>query len=130
MNHFKMLALVSVMVLSVVVGAGVAGASPTDGYATWSMGGLRVAEIHQAGDNDVLVQFRNPDGTIRNYWPNASGTDICGGAASLRVARARTNFKEMVEGLNIAGLSGRNLHVWYEPTGGVCYIKSFTTFMQ
>lgn len=130
MNRFNKLALVSLVVLSGVVGSGDAAASPTDGGATWSMGSLRVVDIAHAGDNDVYVQFRNPSGAIRNIWPNASGADICGGETRLRLARGRTNFKEMLEALNMAGLAGRPLHVWYEPTAGVCYIKALTVSLQ
>ncbi|XXT22669.1 hypothetical protein WME94_14045 [Sorangium sp. So ce429] len=126
MQILKALTLASVMMLATVVGARPVDATPTDGGSAWSYGGLRIADVAHGGDNDVYVQFRNPDGTIRNKWPNASGADICGGATNLRLSRARTNFKEVVEALNIAGLAGRNVHVWYEPTSGTCYIKAIS----
>ncbi|WP_437313623.1 hypothetical protein [Sorangium sp. So ce385] len=130
MKIFKMFSLTSALALATIVVSSSASASPIDGNATWSWGPLRVADIGHGGDNDVYVQFRNADGTIRNRWPNASGAEICGGSATLRLARGRTNFKEMLESLNIAGLSGRTVWVWYEPTDRVCYIKRLGVAMQ
>lgn len=124
MNRIKLSAVTSALVVSGLLGAAVAHATPTDSGFPWSWGGLKVSDVMQGSDNDVYVKFKNPDGTIRTVWPNSSGTDLCGGNATLRLARARTNFQEIVETLNAAGLSGRPVWVAYEPTSGVCYIKA------
>jgi hypothetical protein len=101
-------------------------ASPTDGGFPWSWGGLRVSAVTQGGDNDVYAQFKNPDGSVKNVWPDSKGSDLCAGATTLRVSRARANFKEIVDALNLAGLSGRQVWVAYEPTAGVCYVKALS----
>lgn len=126
----KMMLLAGVLTLSAGLSARPAAATPTDGAFPWSMGGLKVAGITQGGDNEVYVNFRNPDGSIRTVWPNSSGTDLCGGKDILRLARARTNFKEIVDALSGAGLAGRPVWVAYEPTAGTCYIKSVNVTMQ
>lgn len=128
MNRVK--TIVSMMVLSVLVGGGVAQATPTDSYFPWSWGNLRVADIMQQSDNDVHVQFRDSNGNIKTVWPNSSGTDLCGGSDKLYLVRARTNFKEIVDALNMAGLAGRPVWVAYEPTNGKCYIKAVSVTMQ
>lgn len=130
MNHFKKLLLGCTMMASIVVGSGIATASPTDSYFPWSYGGLRVATVAQGSDNQVTVRFRNSDGSIRKYWPNSAGVDICRGTDILVLARARENFKEIVDGLHLAGLYGRSIWVAYEPIGSVCYIKSIDITMQ
>lgn len=40
------------------------------------------------------------------------------------MARAREDFKKIVETLHLAGISGKMVWVAYEPTAGVCYIKA------
>lgn len=128
MNYFKKWIVGVVILLSSVVGPGIATASPTDSSWTWSYGGLRVATIGQGGDGHSGVRFRNPDGTIRSFWPNSAGVDICG-RTDLILARAREDFKEIVETLNLAGLNGKTVWVAYEPTAGVCYIKAVEVAM-
>jgi hypothetical protein len=130
MNRMKIQAVVSMMVLPMVVGGGVALATPTDSYFPWSWGNLRVADVHQRSDNEVHVRFRDANGAIRTYWPNSAGTDLCGGSDALYLARARTNFKEMLDALNTAGLAGRPVWVAYEPYNGRCYIKAINVTMQ
>jgi hypothetical protein len=130
MNRFKMSAVTSALVVSGLLGAAVAHATPTDSAFPWSLGGLRVAELAQGSDNEVYVKFKNGDGTIRKLWPNSAGTDLCGGTDTLRLARARTNFQNIVETLTAAGLAGRNVWVAYEPTSGVCYVKSVSVTLQ
>ncbi|MGK3967691.1 hypothetical protein WMF38_26400 [Sorangium sp. So ce118] len=130
MNRFKMFTLVSVVALSGMVVSSVASATATDSFVNWSWGDLRVGDINQGADNDVYVTFRNPDGTVHNVWPNYAGTEICGRATSLRLARGRTNFKEIVDALSMAGLAGRPVWVGYEPVGGVCYIKTVTVTLR
>lgn len=106
-----------------------ANAGPTDSGFPWSWGGLRVNSIIQGGDSEVYVTLKNPDGSVRSIWPDARGVDLCGGKPELRITRARTNFKELVDGFNAAGLAGRTLWVAYEPTGGICYVKAMAVAM-
>jgi hypothetical protein len=129
MNRFKISAVASALVLSGMLGA-VAHATPTDTAFTWSMNGLRTAELTQGSDNDVYVKFKNPDGAIRKFWPNSAGVDICAGSDTLRLARGRGNFKEIVDTLTAAGLAGRSLWVGYEPVAGTCYIKTVSVTLQ
>lgn len=130
MSHMKIRAVVSMMVLSMVVGGGVVYATPTDSTFPWSLGNLRVADVQQRSDNEVQVRFRDANGALRTNWHNSAGTDICGGTDSLLLARARTNFKEIVDALNTAGLAGRPVWVAYEPYNGKCYIKAVSVMMQ
>ena len=106
-----------------------AAASPTDTGWTWVLGSLTVSALIQGSDNDFYAEFRKADGTPQTKWVNSSGTDVCGNNPRLRLSRSRGNFKEMVDTLNLAGLSHRSLWVAYEPSNGVCYIKSIAVNM-
>ncbi len=130
MKRSSLSAAVATLVLSGLVAGGIAHANPTDAGFPWSMGGLRTSNISQGADNDTYVTFKNPGGDIRKFWPNSAGVDICFGQDSLRLSRARTNYREIVEALNMSGLAGRSIWVAYEPFNGRCYIKAVTVTLQ
>ncbi|XXX74008.1 hypothetical protein WMF30_40815 [Sorangium sp. So ce134] len=130
MNRLKISAFASAMMLPTLLLPGTAGATAIDSAFTWSITEIIVGDVGAGSDNDIYVTFRNMDGSQHVGFWNSAGTEICNNNPTLRLSRARTNFKEMLEVLNVAGLSGKKVWVGYEPVGGQCYLKTVSVFYR
>ena len=101
-------------------------ASPTTGNATWSFGGLYVSTYVAYNNGDIGASFENSGGTLFTGWNDQNGVAQCPGQPTLRLAAAYVAAPEIQKTLLAAGLSHKALHVWFEATSGVCYIKQVT----
>jgi hypothetical protein len=101
-------------------------ASPTTGNATWSFGGLYVSTYVAYNNGDIGASFENSSGTQFTGWNDQNGVAQCPGQPTLRLAAAYVAAPEIQKTLLAAGLSHKALHVWFEATSGVCYIKQVT----
>lgn len=101
-------------------------ASPTTGNATWSWGNLFVASYVAYNNGDIGASFENAAGTLFTSWNDQNGVNQCPGQSTLRLASAYVAAPEIQKTLLAAALSHKPLHVWFEATGGVCYIKQLT----
>jgi hypothetical protein len=104
-------------------------ASPTTGNATWSFGGLFVASYVAYNNGDIGASFENSAGTLFTGWNDQSGVAQCAGQPTLRLAAGYVAMPELQKALLAAALSHKALHVWFEATSGVCYIKQLTVSM-
>lgn len=102
---------------------GVSSATPTSSNATWSWGGVYVANYVAYNNGDVGVSFENSSGTAFTAWNDQYGVNQCPNQPTLRVAFAYVAFDEIQEVLMEAALRHKELHVWFEATSGICYIK-------
>jgi hypothetical protein len=103
-----------------------ASASPTTGNATWSFGGLFVQSYVAYNNGDIGASFENSAGTLFTGWNDQNGVAQCPGQNTLRLAAAYVAAPEIQKTLLAAALSHKPLHVWFEATAGVCYIKQLT----
>jgi len=71
----------------------------------------------------------NSAGTLFTNWNDQNGVAQCPGQPTLRLASAYVAAPEIQKALLAAGLSHKPLHVWFEATSGVCYIKQVTVTM-
>jgi hypothetical protein len=106
--------------------AGPSAASPTTGNATWSFGGLFVASYVAYNNGDIGASFENSAGTLFTSWNDQNGVAQCPGQPTLRLSAAYVAMPEIQKTLLAAALSHKALHVWFEATSGVCYIKQVT----
>lgn len=104
-------------------------ASPTTGNATWSWGGLYVSTYVAYNNGDIGASFENSAGTQFTAWNDSNGVNQCPGQPTLRLAAAYVAAPEIQKALLAAGLAHKPLHVWFEATSGVCYIKQVTVTM-
>ena len=109
--------------------AGASSASPTTGNATWSFGGLFVQNYVAYNNGDIGASFENSAGTLFTSWNDQNGVAQCPGQPTLRLAAAYVAAPEIQKALLAAALSHKALHVWFEATAGVCYIKQVTVSM-
>ena len=109
--------------------AGASSASPTTGNATWSFGGLFVQSYVAYNNGDIGASFENSAGTLFTGWNDQNGVAQCPGQNTLRLASAYVAAPEIQKALLAAALSHKALHVWFEATSGVCYIKQVTVSM-
>ena len=128
MSTIRKLVLPALFVMSLLF-AGSSMASPTTGNATWSFGGLYVASYVAYNNGDIGASFENSSGTLFTNWNDQNGVAQCPGASTLRLAAAYVAFPEIQKAILAAGLSHKPLHVWFEATSGVCYIKQLTATM-
>jgi hypothetical protein len=101
-------------------------ATPTSTNSTWSFGGLFVATYVNYSNGDLGASFENSAGTLFTGWNDQNGVAQCPGASTLRMAAAYGAFDQIQKTLLAAALSHKSLHVWFEATSGVCYIKQLT----
>jgi hypothetical protein len=106
--------------------AGTSSATPTSSNSTWSWGGLFVSTYVAYNNGDIGASFENSAGTLFTGWNDQNGVAQCPGASTLRVAAAYVAMPEIQKTLMAAALSHKSLHVWFEATSGVCYIKQLT----
>jgi hypothetical protein len=106
--------------------AGSSSATPTSGNATWSWGGLYVASYVSYNNGDIGASFENSSGTLFTSWNDQNGVAQCPGASTLRLASGYVAAPEIQKTLLAAALAHKPLHVWFEATAGVCYIKQLT----
>lgn len=104
-------------------------ASPTTPGATWSWGGLFVDTYVVFDNGDIGASFENSAGTAFTTWNNASGVNQCPGQPTLHVASGYVPAPELQKLLLQAAVSHKALHVWFEATGGICYIKALASTM-
>lgn len=128
MSTIRKLVLPALFVMSLLF-AGPSSASPTTGNATWSFGGLFVASYVAYNNGDIGASFENSAGTLFTGWNDQNGVAQCPGQPTLRLAAAYVAAPEIQKALLAAGLSHKALHVWFEATSGVCYIKQVTVTM-
>jgi hypothetical protein len=127
MFTIRKLALPALFAMMLFVGPSVA--SPTTGNSTWSFGGLFVASYHAFNNGDVGATFENSAGTQFTGWNDQNGVAQCPGQPTLRLAAAYVAAPEIQKALLAAGLARKALHVWFEATDGVCWIKRVTVTM-
>ena len=118
----------ALLVLSLFM-AGASSASPTSTAMTWSFGGLFVQNYVAYNNGDIGASFENSAGTLFTNWNDQNGVAQCPGQPTLRLASAYVAAPEIQKALLAAGLSHKPLHVWFEATSGVCYIKQVTVTM-
>lgn len=116
------------MVAASLFGAS-ASASPTSTGSTWSWGNLYVQNYTVFGSGDIGASFENSSGTLFTTWNDSSGVNQCPSNSTLRIAAAYAPVSEMTKLLMSAALAHKPLHVWFEATGGICYIKQLTATM-
>jgi hypothetical protein len=104
-------------------------ASPTTGNATWSWGGLYVATYVAYNSGDIGASFENSAGTLFTAWNDSNGVNQCPGQPTLRLASGYVAAPEIQKALLAAALAHKSLHVWFEATSGICYIKQVTVTM-
>jgi hypothetical protein len=121
-HKFVLPALLAVSLLF----AGSSAASPTTGNATWSFGGLFVSTYVAYNNGDIGASFENSAGTLFTNWNDQNGVAQCPGQPTLRLAAGYVAMPEIQKTLLAAALSHKALHVWFEATSGVCYIKQLT----
>ena len=112
-----------------VLQSGESTASPTTGNATWSWGGLYDATYVAYNNGDIGASFENAPGTQFTAWNDSNGVNQCPGQPTLRLAAGYVAAPEIQKTLLAAGLAHKALHVWFEATSGVCYIKQVTVTM-
>jgi hypothetical protein len=127
MSTIRKLALPAVLTMMLFAGSSLA--SPTSGNATWSFGGLYVSTYVAYNNGDIGAQFENSAGTLFTNWNDQNGVAQCPGQPTLRLASAYVAAPEIQKALLAAGLAHKPLHVWFEATAGVCYIKQVTVTM-
>ena len=125
MSTLRSLALSAALATSMLVPA-TSSASPTTGNSTWSWGGLYVATYVAYNNGDIGASFENSAGTLFTSWNDQNGVNQCPGASTLRLAAGYVAAPEIQKTLMAAALSHKALHVWFEATSGVCYIKQVT----
>jgi len=106
--------------------AGSSSATPTSTASTWSFGGLFVASYVAYSNGDLGASFENSAGTLFTSWNDQNGVAQCPGQPTLRLASAYGAAPEIQKALLAAALSHKALHVWFEATSGVCYIKQIS----
>jgi hypothetical protein len=109
--------------------AGSTSASPTTGNATWSWSNLFVATYVAYNNGDIGASFENSAGTQFTGWNDQNGVPQCPGQPTLRLAAGYVAAPEISKALLAAGLAHKPLHVWFEATNGVCYIKQISATM-
>lgn len=115
--------------LATMLFAGATSASPTSTGATWSWNGLYVNAYVAYGNGDVGASFENSAGTAFTAWNDQNGVAQCPGQPTLKLAAGLPGAAEIQKILLAAALSHKSLHVWFEATGGVCYIKQISATM-
>ena len=104
-------------------------ASPITPGSTWSWGGL-YATSYTAGDTgEIGVVFENSAGVQFTAWNNAAGVNQCPGQPMLRLAPGFPAAPGIAKILLAAALSHKPMHVWFEATAGICYIKAISATM-
>jgi hypothetical protein len=106
-----------------------ASASPTSTFSVWSWGSLFVNSYTAHSSGDIQVTFENSAGTLFTNWNDSNGVNQCPGQPTLRLAAAYQAAPEIQKTLLAAGLAHKALHVWFEATAGICYIKQVTATM-
>jgi hypothetical protein len=99
-------------------------ATPTDQATTWSFGGLFVGSYTVIQNGDLGVTFKNSAGTLFTTWNNQNGVNQCPGQSTLQVAAGYPPIAKLERLLLEAAIARKPLHVWFEATGGICYIKA------
>ncbi len=128
MSKLATLALPALFVASLfTAGASVAG--PNDGGNTWSYGGLYVQQYGVANNGDLTVVFDNGSDAPFTGWLNQAGVHQCPGQPTLRLSAGNPRTPELGKLLLGAGLAHKPLHVWFEATAGICYVKQLTATM-
>lgn len=128
MPKLNKLTLPALLVMALVT-AGASSASPTSGNATWSWGGLYVRTYVAYNNGDIGASFENSAGTLFTTWNDSNGVNQCPTNSTLRLAAGYPPAPEIQKLLLAAGLARKPLHVWFEATSGVCYIKQITATM-
>ena len=128
MSKIRSLVLPALIAVSLFF-AGSSSATPTSGNATWSFGGLFVSTYVAYNNGDIGASVENSSGTLFTGWNDQNGVAQCPGQPTLRLAAAYVAAPEIQKTLLAAGLSHKALHVWFEATSGVCYIKQLTMTM-
>jgi hypothetical protein len=109
--------------------AATASATPTDGTTTWSFGGLYVANYTVYNTGDIGASFETSAGTAFTTWNNSGGVNQCPSNATLHLAPGYAPAPELTKLLLSSALAHKPLHVWFEATAGICYIKQLTATM-
>ena len=109
--------------------AGESSASPTSTFSTWSWGNLYVATYSTLSGGDLAASFENSAGTQFTTWNDQNGVNQCPGQPTLRLASGYAPAPEIGKLLLAAALAHKPLHVWFEATNGICYIKQLTATM-
>ena len=122
MSTTTKLALSAALALAILSPA-TGSATPTSTNATWSFGGLYVSSYVAYNNGDLGASFENSAGTLFTGWNDQNGVAQCPGQPTLRMAAAYGAFAEIQKTILAAALSHKALHVWFEATSGVCYIK-------
>ncbi|MCX4239419.1 hypothetical protein [Paraliomyxa miuraensis] len=123
----KLNKLLPILALSAVT-AGVAipavsNASPTDDRAVWSFGGLFVEAYTMKASGEMHVTFKDKKGIQFKSWNDKAGKNQCGNKAELYIHPKTPNREDLKKLVVTAGLAQKQLHVWFEPISGQCYIK-------
>ena len=106
-----------------------ASASPTTPNSTWSWGSLYVGNYTVYGNGDIGATFESSSGTLFTTWNDSNGVNQCPSNSTLRIAAGYAPVAEMSKLLMSAALAHKPLHVWFEATAGICYIKQLTATM-
>lgn len=109
--------------------AGSSSASPTTTTSTWSWGGLYVTTYSALSNGDLGATFESSAGTAFTAWNDQNGVNQCPGQPTLHLVPAYAAAPEVGKLLMAAALSHKPLHVWFEATAGICYIKQLSATM-
>jgi hypothetical protein len=119
---------ISAMLVTLPFAAGTSSASPTTPNTTWSWGGLYVNAYVAYSNGDVGASFEKA-GTLFTAWNDPNGVNQCPGQPTLRLAPGYVPAPEIQKILLGAALAHKALHVWFEATNGICYIKQVSATM-
>lgn len=117
------------LLVTTLFSAGSSSASPTTPNSTWSWGGLYVTNYSALSNGDLGATFETSSGAAFTSWNDSNGVNQCPGQATLHLVPAYAAAPEIGKLLISAALSHKALHVWFEATGGICYIKQLTATM-
>lgn len=126
MRKIKMLVVPALLTLALFASAS---ASPTSTYSVWSWNNLFVNTYMAHSSGDIYVTFESSSGTLFTNWNDSNGVNQCPGQPTLRLAAAYQAAPEIQKTLLAAGLARKALHVWFEATAGICYIKQVSVTM-
>lgn len=127
MPRISKLAFSALLAMTLFTGA--TSASPTSTGATWSWGGLYVRTYVAYNTGDIGASFENSAGTLFTSWNDSNGVNQCPSQSTLRLAAAYGAAPEIQKILLAAALAHKPLHVWFEATNGICYIKQVQATM-
>jgi hypothetical protein len=126
MRKINKLALPALLAMALLTNAG---ASPTSTDSVWSWSNLFVNTYKAHSSGDIHVSFETSAGTLFTAWNNSNGVNQCPTDSTLRLASAYQAAPEIQKALLAAGLARKALHVWFEATAGICYIKQVSVTM-